>query len=121
MHHPCHVQNVKAFEEFRAQRSNTREFECKLIRQGPLRIAGWDRAPCFSARPLKAQRSPASLPQGQDLRPCAPLGGNPSMSSASFDLGKLFGTGLPEPSARFTGFPKFNFIGGHNDPDLIPV
>ena len=43
------------------------------------------------------------------------------MSSPAFDLTRLFGTGLPEPSPRFTGFPAFNFVGGHNDPDHIPI
>lgn len=43
------------------------------------------------------------------------------MSTPGFDLTRLFGTGLPDPSPRFTGFPKFNFIGGHNDPDQIPI
>lgn len=38
-----------------------------------------------------------------------------------FDLTQLFGTGLPAPSPRFTGFPAYNFIGGHNDPEQIPV
>jgi 2-aminoadipate transaminase len=43
------------------------------------------------------------------------------MSSPAFDLTRLFGTGLPDPSPRFTGFPPFNFVGGHNDPEQIPV
>ncbi len=43
------------------------------------------------------------------------------MSSSAFDLTRLFGTGLPEPSPRFAGFPPFNFIGGHNDPEQIPI
>jgi 2-aminoadipate transaminase len=43
------------------------------------------------------------------------------MSKPEFDLTRLFGTGLPEPSPRFAGFPKFNFIGGHNDPEQIPI
>lgn len=43
------------------------------------------------------------------------------MSSPAFDLTRLFGTGLPDPSPRFTGFPKFNFIGGHNDPEQMPI
>lgn len=38
-----------------------------------------------------------------------------------FDLTQLFGTGLPAPSPPFTGFPAYNFIGGHNDPEQIPV
>jgi len=28
---------------------------------------------------------------------------------------------LPPPAPRWAGFPKYNFIGGHNDPTLIPV
>jgi 2-aminoadipate transaminase len=43
------------------------------------------------------------------------------MSSTSFDFSRLLAKGLPEPAARFTGFPKFNFIGGHNDPVQIPI
>ncbi|HEX5325454.1 MAG TPA: PLP-dependent aminotransferase family protein [Acetobacteraceae bacterium] len=29
--------------------------------------------------------------------------------------------GLPEPAVKFAGFPPFNFVGGHNDPTLIPI
>ena len=29
--------------------------------------------------------------------------------------------GLPPPAAKWTGFAKYNFIGGHNDPDHVPV
>jgi 2-aminoadipate transaminase len=43
------------------------------------------------------------------------------MVATSFDFSRLLAKGLPEPSPRFTGFPKFNFIGGHNDPVQIPV
>ena len=43
------------------------------------------------------------------------------MTSQEFDLTRLFGTGLPDPSPRFAGFPQFNFIGGHNDPEQIPI
>ncbi len=38
-----------------------------------------------------------------------------------FDMTKLLAKGLPAPTPRFTGFPKYNFIGGHNDPTQIPV
>ena len=41
--------------------------------------------------------------------------------SAAFDLTSRFATGLPAPSPRFGGFPKYNFVGGHNDPERIPV
>ncbi|WP_206664651.1 aminotransferase class I/II-fold pyridoxal phosphate-dependent enzyme [Dankookia rubra] len=28
---------------------------------------------------------------------------------------------MPAPAPRFTGFPKYNFVGGHNDPAQVPV
>ena len=37
------------------------------------------------------------------------------------DYARLFRKGVPEPTPRFTGFPKYNFVGGHNDPTRIPV
>jgi 2-aminoadipate transaminase len=43
------------------------------------------------------------------------------MTSRAFDFASLFVAGLPEPSAKWLGAPKFNFTGGHNDPDHIPV
>ncbi len=39
----------------------------------------------------------------------------------AFDFGPLWATGLPAPAAKWTGFPKYNFVGGHNDPDCVPV
>ncbi len=38
----------------------------------------------------------------------------------SFDFAPLLAPGLPPPAAKFTGFPKYNFIGGHNDADQVP-
>ncbi len=38
-----------------------------------------------------------------------------------FDITTRLAAGLPEPAVKFAGFPKFNFIGGHNDPTLIPI
>ena len=38
-----------------------------------------------------------------------------------FDITSRLTQGLAEPAARFGGFPPYNFIGGHNDPVLIPV
>ena len=38
-----------------------------------------------------------------------------------FDITHRFAKGLAEPAAKFTGFPPFNFVGGHNDPTLIPI
>jgi 2-aminoadipate transaminase len=43
------------------------------------------------------------------------------MSSRAFDFASLFSAGLPAPSAKWLGAPKFNFTGGNNDPDQIPV
>src|SRR5436853_7595697 len=44
-----------------------------------------------------------------------------SMSSASFDFAPLLTAGLPAPAAKWNGFPRYNFIGGHNDADLVPL
>ncbi len=43
------------------------------------------------------------------------------MSSASFDFGPLFRPGLPPPAARWTGRVKYDFTGGNNDPDALPL
>ncbi len=43
------------------------------------------------------------------------------MSSPSFDFAPLLHHSLPAPAAAWTGFPAFNFVGGHNDADSIPV
>jgi len=39
----------------------------------------------------------------------------------AFDFAPLLATGLPPPGVRWNGFAKYNFIGGHNDPDNVPV
>ncbi len=39
----------------------------------------------------------------------------------SFDFAPLLAPGLPPPAAKFTGFPKYNFVGGHNDADHVPL
>ena len=43
------------------------------------------------------------------------------MSGSGYAYTNLFAKNLPAPAARFNGYPKYNFIGGHNDPTLIPV
>jgi 2-aminoadipate transaminase len=40
---------------------------------------------------------------------------------ASFDFTPLLPASLPPPAARWTGRPKYNFIGGNNDPDGLPL
>jgi 2-aminoadipate transaminase len=43
------------------------------------------------------------------------------MTDAGFAYSNLFRRDLPPPAPRWTGFPKYNFIGGHNDPVRIPA
>ncbi|MDP6389120.1 MAG: PLP-dependent aminotransferase family protein, partial [Alphaproteobacteria bacterium] len=38
-----------------------------------------------------------------------------------FDFEALFAADLPDGAPPWTGFAEYNFIGGHNDPDGIPV
>ncbi len=38
-----------------------------------------------------------------------------------FDFAPLFPATLPPPAVRWTGAPKYNFVGGNNDPDEIPL
>ena len=43
------------------------------------------------------------------------------MAASGFAYVNLFAKNLPPPAPRWTGFPKYNFIGGHNDPARIPA
>jgi len=43
------------------------------------------------------------------------------MSSTPFDFAPLLPTGLPPAAARWTGRVKFDFTGGNNDPDRVPL
>ncbi len=43
------------------------------------------------------------------------------MTTAPFAFPSLFRADLPDPAKRWMGFPKFNFVGGHNDADSVPV
>jgi 2-aminoadipate transaminase len=43
------------------------------------------------------------------------------MTAANLDYAKLFAANLPQSTPRWEGFPTYNFIGGHNNPDEIPV
>src|SRR6201981_1689984 len=43
------------------------------------------------------------------------------MSAAGFAYSNRFNKNLPPPAPPWTGFPKYNFIGGHNDPERIPA
>ena len=39
----------------------------------------------------------------------------------AFDFPALFRPDLPSPAGRWSGFPEYNFIGGHNDGPSVPV
>jgi len=41
--------------------------------------------------------------------------------TAPFDFAPLLAPGTPAPAAKWNGFPKYNFVGGHNDADNVPV
>jgi 2-aminoadipate transaminase len=41
--------------------------------------------------------------------------------TAPFDIAPLLAPGTPAPAAKYNGFPKYNFVGGHNDADHVPV
>ena len=43
------------------------------------------------------------------------------MPGQGLDYSALFNRGLPPPAAPWDGHPKFNFIGGHSDPDMVPT
>jgi 2-aminoadipate transaminase len=41
--------------------------------------------------------------------------------TAPFDVAPLLAPGTPAPAAKWNGFPKYNFVGGHNDAANVPV
>ena len=43
------------------------------------------------------------------------------MAATGFAYSHLFAKDLPAAAPRWTGFPKFNFIGGHNDREHVPA
>src|SRR6184192_2623257 len=43
------------------------------------------------------------------------------MSGTGFAYANLFGKTLPPPAPRWADNAKYNFIGGHNDRELIPI
>jgi len=43
------------------------------------------------------------------------------MSGDSFDFTSLLPAGLPPPAQRWTGRPKYDFTGGNNDADSLPL
>ena len=43
------------------------------------------------------------------------------MTAAPLDYTGLLRTDLPPAAVKYAGFPKYNFVGGHNDADSTPV
>jgi 2-aminoadipate transaminase len=43
------------------------------------------------------------------------------MAADMFDYAELLRPDLPPAAAKWTGFPRYNFVGGHNDADSVPV
>src|SRR5215468_6270714 len=43
------------------------------------------------------------------------------MSMGLLDFTSLLAPGLPPPTTKWSGFAKYNFIGGHNDADQVPL
>jgi 2-aminoadipate transaminase len=41
--------------------------------------------------------------------------------TAPFDFAPLLAPGTPAPAVKWNGFPKYNFVGGHNDAKHLPV
>src|SRR4051812_14674912 len=46
--------------------------------------------------------------------------GSSAMTNA-FDFAPLLPAGLPPPAVKYTGLPKYNFTGGNNDSDELPL
>jgi len=44
-----------------------------------------------------------------------------SVPAEPFDFTELLRPGLPPAATRWTGFPQYHFVGGHNDTDSVPV
>jgi 2-aminoadipate transaminase len=43
------------------------------------------------------------------------------MLMSAFDFAPLLAANLPPPAVKYNGFPKYNFVGGHNDAAHLPL
>ena len=43
------------------------------------------------------------------------------MATTHLDYANLFAKSAPEGSAPWGGFPTYNFVGGHNNPETMPI
>jgi len=53
-----------------------------------------------------------------DNKNCIPI---PEAPTVAFDYTSAFRPDLPAPRERWNGFPPYNFVGGDNDSDAVPV
>ena len=42
-------------------------------------------------------------------------------TTSTIDFAALYAPGLPPPAQPYNGFPTYNFVGGHNDAERVPV
>jgi 2-aminoadipate transaminase len=56
----------------------------------------------------------------ETMQASAPTAGQ-SATAAPFDFAPVLARGLPAAAAKWAGFPKYNFVGGHNDAGQVPV
>ena len=58
-----------------------------------------------------------------EAKSASPSASSPSPTSppTGFDFAPLLAAGLPAPAPKWNGFPKYNFVGGHNDASQVPV
>src|SRR5262249_24296275 len=77
----------------------------------------------LSRRPPRGQNScskpRALLLRVRQYRDAACRGATPM--TGSFDFTPLFAPGLPAGVVKWTGAPRYNFTGGNNDADQVPV
>src|SRR5262249_14274371 len=95
-------------------------FFCALLagvgrRRGPRRRRGRGKAVAGAGQSFPHERGRCERSKQTIARSLA------SMSAVAFDFAPLFAPGLPPPVEKWAGFPRYNFVGGHNDADQIPV
>src|SRR4051794_17907255 len=66
-------------------------------------------------------RSPAPIQRSPRIFPARIQSTKAFMTSASFDFAPVLSGGLPPPAVKWTGLPKYNFVGGNNDAEQVPV
>ena len=78
--------------------------------------------PCSAAERLGPEVAVASMGirQHTDATRGRPIDEGIAMSGTGFAYPNLFGKKVPPPAPRWAGNARYNFIGGHNDPQPDP-